>query len=242
MKISICISTYGGARWESLVKERALPSAEAQGADEVIWTHQPNGTIATARNEGAAAAKGDWLIFLDADDELAEGYVAAMRASVEEEVRSRGGLCRTVDEPTPLFTPAVAYCVAGRRQNPKFWPTVPYQDANWMVIGTMISRQWFNLLGGFRNWGDPPGSNAYEDWGLWALAQREGSTVVKVPDAVYVAWVETTSRHRGSTHEERVAWHYEIGSSLFPDRYDEHWLAKFGPRRRAATARHRRRR
>lgn len=236
MSVSVCVSTYGEERWAELARSRAIPSAEGQGV-EVVFTHMPEGSVALARNASAEQASGEWLVFLDADDELAGGYVTQMLDAV--------GVLELVSDETPwttLFTPAVSYCVDGRKQAPKFWPVVPYQDANWMVVGTMISREWFHELGGFRNYGDPPGSNAYEDWGLWALAQREGSTVVKVPDAVYVAWVTQDSRHRGSDHATRVGWHFEIGRDLFgEERYPDDWVARQGrPGRAAATARRRR--
>jgi glycosyltransferase involved in cell wall biosynthesis len=236
VSVSVCVSTYGEERWAELARSRAIPSAEGQGV-EVVFTHMPEGSVALARNASAEQASGEWLVFLDADDELSSTYVREMLNAVAVQQIATDQVPSTT-----LFTPAVSYCVDGRAQAPKFWPVVPYQDANWMVVGTMISRRWFNELGGFRNYGDPPGSNAYEDWGLWALAQREGSTVVKVPDAVYVAWVTQDSRHRGSDHATRVGWHFEIGRDLFGDeRYPDDWVARQGrPRRAAATARRRR--
>lgn len=230
MSIAVCVSTYGPQSWADLARSRALPSCEGQGADEVVFTHMPEGSVALARNLSASRATADWLIFLDADDELADGYLAAMREAiaVHEAVTDAERLAWR------LFTPAVSYVLDAVRQKPKFWPMVDFRDANWMVIGTMISRALFERLGGFRNYGDPPGSNAYEDWGLWALAQREGATVAKVPDAVYIAWVNEKSRHRGSDHETRIGWHYEIGRDLFPERYDEEWLRRFSRRARSA--------
>jgi GT2 family glycosyltransferase len=39
---------------------------------------------AHARNAGARVASGDWLVFVDADDEVAPGYLAAMARALEE--------------------------------------------------------------------------------------------------------------------------------------------------------------
>lgn len=84
---SILIGTYGDSRWEQLALERAYPSAQEQGAREVLVAHEPSGTIASVRNNLAARAEGTLLCHLDADDELAPGYLAAMRAAVECEHR-----------------------------------------------------------------------------------------------------------------------------------------------------------
>lgn len=41
--------------------------------DRIIFVEQDNGGPSKARNRGVAHSHGDWIIFLDADDELADG-------------------------------------------------------------------------------------------------------------------------------------------------------------------------
>ena len=41
--------------------------------------HQQNGGLANARNTGLAAAKGEWVLFLDSDDAMAPGLLETLR-------------------------------------------------------------------------------------------------------------------------------------------------------------------
>lgn len=58
---------------------RAVP--DLPGARLV--SHDINGGLATARNTGIDAARGEYLTFLDGDDWLAEGYLARLLDSIE---------------------------------------------------------------------------------------------------------------------------------------------------------------
>ena len=71
MNISVVIGTFGDNHWIELAK-RAIASAENQTkpALEVIHCHAEN--LYEARNQGAKQATGEWIVFLDADDELDE--------------------------------------------------------------------------------------------------------------------------------------------------------------------------
>lgn len=217
MTFSICIATYGDGRWRKLAQERAYLSALAQDeVDEIVILHLDEGTVASARNEAAARAQSDWLVFLDADDELASGYIEAMKDVLDlEESHDR-----------LLLTPAVAYITNTPKrmieEPPKFWREVPFTQGNWLVIGTAIKRSFFFDIGGFA---DEPAFGAYEDYELWLRADKAGARIRKVPEAVYRAWKEPDSRHRGVSRETRLGWHYEIGRRHYPTIYTERWLA-----------------
>jgi glycosyltransferase involved in cell wall biosynthesis len=202
MNLSILVSTYGSDEWRDLALERAVPSAEDQGAHEVIVVHQPNGTVASARNEAARRATGTWLATLDADDQLGGGYFAAM-----ERVHQEG-------DPRVLYTPAVSWTRNGHRRPPRIQREMNLEHANWLVIGTLISRELFWEVGGFEDY-----PHGLEDWNLWAKAWKAGCRVVKVPRAVYIAHYNPESKHH-ELQRDRAEYHYQYqraAHSVFPE-------------------------
>ena len=203
MNVSILISTYGGDEWAGMALERAFPSANVQGAYEVSSHHQFDGTIASVRNAAAEQATGDWLCFLDADDELAPGYLDAMERALEQEGHD-GNL---------LLTPAVQYVRKGRPARPLFLDRgKPLSDDNWLVVGTLIERRAFMEVGGFSDY-----PHGFEDWSLWAKAWQAGAKIVKVPDAVYICHVNPRSKHRQGFRNRRwqVETHNRVRAELF---------------------------
>lgn len=164
------------------------------------------------RNALALQAHGDYLCFLDADDELQPGYVQEMKRAYELE---------QTDRPL-LLTPRVSYVVKGRPRPPKFWPEVPPWSGNWMVLGTLVPRDLFFKVGGWREF-DLSDWNEWDDWELWIRCQKAGARPVKVKRAVYIAYQEPTSRHRTLSHDHRLRWTYEIGRMHYPEHYPVGW-------------------
>src|ERR1017187_1709311 len=91
MKFSIIIPAYNAAKiielcidsvcnqsftdWELIIVDDATPGGfETMYEPRIsLLTHEHNLGPGPARNTGIAAAKGEWLVFLDADDEFAPG-------------------------------------------------------------------------------------------------------------------------------------------------------------------------
>jgi GT2 family glycosyltransferase len=165
--ITVIIATYGDRAWVEHA-ERATASVEGAPA---IAVHYDVDTLSLGdiRNlavqdaDNAGYARG-WLCFLDGDDQLAPGYLNAMRA-----VEPAG--------PDRLLAPAVSF--NGRQ--PVMFDDRDIDHINPCVIGTLIHRDQFDDIGGF--WGEP----AWEDWSLFRRAWLNGATIEHVPDAVYCA-------------------------------------------------------
>lgn len=207
--ISVIIGTFGDPAWEELAWSRAFPSVPAD--HETIVVHAE--TLAEARNRGAVQSMNPWLCFLDADDELTQGYLDAMSAAIRLAADEDPLQVEMGDR---LFTPAIEYVGAGGRpESPMFHPQVPIEDGNWLVIGTVVNRRLFTHVGGFEEW------PMYEDWALYARMQKAGATVVKVPDAIYRAHRNPRGRnHEGGTTRAR-ATHDLIRRAVFPELYEE---------------------
>lgn len=187
--ISVIVGFYGDPSWGEKAKcaeqsalQQTLPAREV-----IVYQGR---SLHEARNGGAAEATGDWLIFLDADDTLDPGYLAAMY----EEASTRGD--------TVLFQPATLGVYPDGRedlQSVVISPARNLLERNHMIIGTMISRRLFVEAGGFR---DLP---MYEDWDLWIRAWLLGASWIAVPLAVYRVGVNDTGRN-SQEGQEAVYW------------------------------------
>lgn len=192
--ISVVVSTYGDrAKWAKLALDRAVPSVLSQTPEGVYYNHGT--TLAEARNAGARQARGDWLCFLDADDELADGYIEAMATTA-----------RQVPAHSPrLLQPATLGVVDGREDpHPVVIPARPLIDANYLVIGTLVRRSQFYKVGGFREW------PAWEDWDLWLRCWLDGAEPTVVPGAVYRVHASPCGRNNSLDRNAQLKLYQQI--------------------------------
>lgn len=178
MDVTICVGTFGHRRWIDLAHDRAIPSAVRQGCP-VIFRHET--TLADARNAALRAARTDWVVVLDADDEMDDGYVAALAAG-------------TADIRVPALFEVNPD--GSREQIPLAHRDI--EHTNPIPVSAMARRDMVLSAGGFQPW------PAWEDWALWLTLVRRGATVEHIDAARLLAHVSPGSRNRSVTDPARL--------------------------------------
>lgn len=203
--VTVAVATYGDGEWVEMARTRALPSALALGVP-VVYEHGES--LHEARNAALARVDTEWVIHLDADDELEPGFVDAL-ARGSADVRAPS--VRYVKPNGRSFDPYVPR-VAGH-QHDCTADCLP--DGNWLVCGSAVRAQMLRDIGG---WRDFPWS---EDWDVWLRCWKAGATFEAIPDAVYRAFVNRQSRNRAPDQAFRNEAHRAIHRANFPELYDE---------------------
>lgn len=158
--------------------ERARESAQNQTiqADMIIWSHEDS--LAQARNKGMQACQTEYVVFLDADDELDYLYIESM-------LNADGDICR----------PSTLGVVDGVADDaPVMIPRRPLYDGNYIVIGSKVNVKLALDVGGFRE------LPILEDWDLWIRMKLAGADIVDVPEAIYRVNVYPNSRNTSGKH------------------------------------------
>lgn len=151
---------------------------------------QPNGGVSAARNSGISAARGEYIAFLDADDEWKPGFLATIAGMIEKypdcrvfatnyEFRdAQGRVTPTIMRHMRIegdSGPLENYFQVATGSHPPLWTSA-----------VTVKRNALDAIGGF-----PVGVASGEDLLTWArLACRHRIAFAKSPLAVFV--VDTT--------------------------------------------------
>ena len=181
--------------------EDETPSLLAHQVDPVrSLRREHNGGFAVACNDGAKAARGELLVFLNNDTEPRPGWLDALvaHADAHPEAAVVGAKLLFPDE--TVQHAGVVVCQDGRPRHlyagfPADHPAVsrarPFQAVTAACM--LVRRAAFEEAGGF----DPEFRNSLEDVDLCLRLRERGHEVRYCPDSV-VTHLESVSRGRGS--------------------------------------------
>lgn len=172
MDVTILVGTFGSQDWANRGRDKAEHLRQKFPLRRVLHLHGEQ--LHTARNALAAAAKSEWLCFVDADDDLDDGYFNAMHRFQDR---------------ADLLAPMVWWKEEGSLSIPVSLEDRDMEVSNQCVIGTLIRKQMFNSVGGFKDW------RAWEDWALFLSCYRRGAKIKHVYGSTYIANVSPNSRN-----------------------------------------------
>ena len=190
--VTVAVATFGADEWRELAFERAVPSA----IDQAPVVHAHRDSLHEARNAALNSVETEWVVHLDADDELEPGYIDAMAKGTAD-----------------LRAPSVRYVKNNRPRTPGMPNVAGHRhpctgacliEGNWLVVGTAVRAQLVRDVGGWRDW------PVYEDWDLFLRCWKTGATVEAVPEAVYRAYIRYDSRNRAPHITEKNRVHEAI--------------------------------
>lgn len=142
-----------------------------------------NKGVIAARNEALAAARGDYVVFLDPDDYLCPTYLEKAFYLARQHPD-----CAVVSPHTYV-----------KRERNNLWRALPLGSPeiarmNHIPISSLIRRTALEQVGGFH----PRMTDGYEDWELWYRMTQHGFTGVVLDDFVFEYTHSDTSGRNAS--------------------------------------------
>ena len=199
----IIIPTFGDPKWKQTASERAIPSAFRQNGNTIVTPSHAD-SLSAARNDPGLASEADYLVFLDADDELDDGYTNSAALTIA---------ATDADVVIPYVQKVNADGTA--TQPPKMLDPVSWAHGALCVVGSPIRTDLFKKVGGFKE------MPMYEDWDLFWTLHQGGASFVESPSTVYRYWQTPVSRTRGEhpnrreyLHNLRVSHGVHMGSGF----------------------------
>ncbi len=249
--VSIIIPCHGHAHWLPEAVRSALeqthPSVEViivndgspddtarvgrawaeRHPDRVQYREQPNQGQARARQTGLEAARGEFVLCLDADDRLAPEMVSICLGEFGR-------------RPAAAAVVANAWLVAadGRsrlrpfdQRQPVRWPAVLASNPVGMFSAALLRTETVRALGGVA----VAGACGAEDWDLWVRVARCGLAVAHRPERL-ACYRQSGASHSRRAQETLRAYGELLDRAMRPDERLSGWPRVAGPLAAEAAA------
>lgn len=168
--------------------------------------HTKNQGVASARNQMAEIASGEYIAFIDSDDRISPSFYT-QAAKVLNQYENVGFVSSWIKEFDSSYKVWVAW-------NTEF----PYLLChNTLTVGTVVRKKAYLASGGMK----PLLAENLEDYECWISICEQGWIGVIIPELHYFYRIRSDSRLANSNREQ-LLYLYEIIASLHPNLYREY--------------------
>lgn len=160
----------------------------------VKFIHQDNEGVCSARNTGIRFSNGDWIICLDADDEILPTYVSKCLDYID-------------------FYDLIGACQQEIGDSHNLWPMLEKPtfeqviESNQINCSAMFSRKAYDTVNGWQELGIP--NAGYEDWFMWARILKAGFKAYNVQEPLFLY-----RKHGKSMVDKAIEKHDELKAKI----------------------------
>jgi glycosyltransferase involved in cell wall biosynthesis/Flp pilus assembly protein TadD len=193
---SVLAQTY--TRWEMIVVNDGSPDNASDVARSFMAEHpecavrlleRANHGVSNARNAGALAAEGDFLLPLDADDRIAPAFMATCLAALRS--APGAGFAYTHIRRFGLVNEVFVL--------PQFDAHTVVHEDNTIAICALIRRAMWEQVGGYNE----SMLQGYEDWDFWVGCIEKGWIGVCIPEPLFEYRIKAAGANT-SANERRM--------------------------------------
>lgn len=177
---------------------------EGMNYPKTCMIRQQNSGLAIARNSGISAARGKYILPLDADDRIGPCYISQAVAAFESDAALGIVYCRGEKFGAEQGgITAAAFTLTRMRFSNLIFCSAVFKKADWEQVGGYKPEMRFGC----------------EDWEFWMSLLELGRMVLRLPEVAFWYRIRSESMNAKMDREKRLAMHRLIVSrhpSLFP--------------------------
>lgn len=178
--------------------------------DRVNYIYQENSGVSVARNTGIAASKGDWIAFLDADDEWLPDKLQQQAELLNRNHSLRWCSTNRYQADKKRKAPvgnkaAIAKALKGREYFPNYFLAAVAGKCPIVTSAIIVRKDVFDELGGFE-----PGRVRGQDLDMWWRIAHYYPKIGYIPEPLAIRYLDIenpiTKKHRLESIRRHNRW------------------------------------